>query len=84
MTTANQMAAAVSKAVGRDVQAEAVPQQAWAQTLQQFGLPPGSTGPYEQMMESINNGWIAFGQPNTEPVYGTQTPEEFFASVAKQ
>ena len=83
MTTANQMAAAVSKVIGRDVQAQAVPRQAWAQTLQQFGLPQGSTGPYEQMMESINNGWIAFGQPGTESVPSTQTPEEFFARISK-
>jgi uncharacterized protein YbjT (DUF2867 family) len=83
LTTANEMAVAVSKEVGREVQAQAVPRQAWAETLQQFGLPQGSTGPYEQMMESINKGWIAFGQPGTEPVPATQTPEEFFAKVAK-
>ncbi|HZY63108.1 MAG TPA: NmrA family NAD(P)-binding protein [Edaphobacter sp.] len=84
LTTANQMAAAVSKAIGRDVQAQAIPRQAWAETLQQFGLPAGSTGPYEQMMESIGNGWIAFGQPGTEPMPATQTPEEFFAKLARQ
>lgn len=84
LVTANQMAAGLGKAIGREVEAQAVPQQAWAQTLQQFGLPEGKTGPYEQMMESINNGWIAFGQPGTEPVPATQTPEEFFADVAKQ
>jgi uncharacterized protein YbjT (DUF2867 family) len=84
LIAANQMAAAVSKAIGRDVQAQAVPRQAWAETLQQFGLPPGSTGPYEQMMESIGNGWVAFGQAGTESVPATQTPEEFFARVAKR
>jgi len=83
LTTANEMAAAVGKAIGRDVQAQTIPRQAWAETLQQFGLPPGSTGPYEQMMESIGNGWIAFGQPGTEPIPATQTPEQFFAAVAK-
>jgi uncharacterized protein YbjT (DUF2867 family) len=77
LTTTNQMAAAVSKTVGRDVQAQAVPRQAWAKTLQRFGLPPGSTGPYEQMMESIGNGWIAFGQPDTEAVAATQTRKNF-------
>ena len=84
LITANQMAAAVSKAIGRDVQAQAIPRQAWADTLQQFGLPPGSTGSYEQMMESINNGWVAFGQPGTEPAPATQTPEDFFAKLADQ
>jgi len=84
LTTASQMAAAVSKAIGRDIQAQAIPRQAWAETLQQFGLPPGSTGPYEQMMESIGNGWIAFGQPGTEPVPATQTPEEFFATLTNR
>jgi uncharacterized protein YbjT (DUF2867 family) len=84
LTTANQMAAAVGKTIGRDVEAQAIPRQAWAETLQQFGMPPGSTGPYEQMMESIGNGWIAFGQPDTEAVPATQTPEAFFAKAAKQ
>ena len=83
LTTANDMAAAVGKVIGRDVEAQALPRPAWAETLQQFGLPAGSTAPYEQMMESIGNGWIAFGQPDTESVPATQTPEEFFASVAK-
>lgn len=81
--TANEMAAAVGKVIGRDVQAQAIPRQGWAETLQQFGMPPGSTGPYEQMMESIANGWITFGQPGTEHVPATQTPEEFFAGVAR-
>ena len=84
LTTANEMAAAVGKAIGREVEAQAIPRQAWAETLQQFGLSAGSTGPYEQMMESIGNGWIAFGQPGTEAVPATQTPEEFFAKVAGQ
>jgi uncharacterized protein YbjT (DUF2867 family) len=80
-TTAKQMAAAVGKAIGRNVEAEAIPRQAWAETLQQFGMPPGSTGPYEQMLESIGNGWITFGQPGTESVPTTQTPEEFFRNL---
>jgi uncharacterized protein YbjT (DUF2867 family) len=84
LTTAKQMAAAVGKTIGRDVEAQAIPRHAWAETLQQFGLPPGSTGPYEQMMESIGNGWIAFGQPDTEAVPATQTPEAFFAKAVNQ
>ena len=84
LTSANEMAAAVGKAIGRDVQPQAIPRQAWAETLKQFGLPPGSTGPYEQMMESIGNGWIAFGQPGTDPVPATQTPQEFFAAIAQR
>ncbi len=84
LRTANEMAAAVGKVIGSDVQAQAIPREAWAQTLQQFGLPPGSTGAYEQMMESIANGWISFGQPGTERVAATQTPEEFFATLVKQ
>ena len=84
LTTANQMAASVGKVIGRAVEAQALPQAAWAQTLQQFGFPPNSTEPYEQMMESINDGWIAFGQPGTESVAATQTPDEFFSEVAKR
>lgn len=35
-------------------------------------------------MDSISNGWITFGQPGTEAMPATQTPEEFFAKLAKQ
>ena len=81
--TAKEMAAAVGKAIGRNVEARAVPREAWAQTLQGFGMPAGSTGPYEQMMDSVNSGWITFGVSGTEHVAATLTPEEFFARVAK-
>src|ERR1700735_3687762 len=63
LRTANQMAAAVGKAIGRDVKAQAVPREAGGKTLEGFGLPPGASGPYEQMMDSINSGWITFGVP---------------------
>lgn len=83
LVTANQMATALGHAIGRQVQAQAIPRQAWAETLQRFGLAPGTTGPYEQMMESIANQWIAFGQPGTEAIPATQTPEAFFTAIAR-
>ncbi len=82
LITATQIAAALSGVIGRTVEAQALPQSTWAQTLERFGLPPGATGPYEQMMESINNGWIAFGQSGTEAIAATQTPDQFFLNVA--
>lgn len=39
LTTAKQMAAAISKVLNRTVDAQAIPRQAWAETLQHFGLP---------------------------------------------
>lgn len=79
----NAFAAALGKATGREVKAQAVPREGWGQMLQGFGLLPGSTGPYEEMMQSINDGWIAFGQPGTEHVAATLSPDEFFARVAR-
>ena len=83
LRTPNEFAAAVGKAIGREVKAQAVPREAWGATLQGFGLPAGSTGPYEQMMESVNSGWIKFGQPGTESRPATITPDDFFARLAR-
>ncbi len=81
--TPTEQATALGNAIGREVKAQSVPREAWAHVLQGFGMPPGSTGPYEQMMDSVNTGWIAFGQPETEHVPATLTFEEFFARIAR-
>jgi uncharacterized protein YbjT (DUF2867 family) len=74
-------ARAMGEALGRPVQARAIPRERWAATLEAMGLPPGGTGPYEEMEDAFNSGWIDFGVPGTEPVAGTTTPAQVFAQA---
>jgi uncharacterized protein YbjT (DUF2867 family) len=82
MVSADELAAAIGAVLGRDVKAQAVPREAWAATLEHMGLPRGSTWAYEEMIEGVNSGWIAFGVANTERVEGTTTAQQVFAAHA--
>ena len=77
------LAQAMSKVVGRTVKARPVPREAWTSTLEFMGLPPGSTGPIEELNDGINSGWIDHGVIGTESIAGTTTPDEFFAAARK-
>ncbi len=79
--SANELAEAMGQALGQPVTAQAIPREQWAATLEAFGLPPGRTGLYEEMMDGCNSGWIAFGAPGAESVAGTTTPAQFFAQA---
>lgn len=79
--TPAQFAAAMSEVLGRPVTAQAVPRDRWTATAESFGIPPGSTWAYEEMVESLNSGWIDFGVPGTEHVPATTTPQEVFAAA---
>jgi uncharacterized protein YbjT (DUF2867 family) len=67
--------------LGREVKAQAVPREAWAAALQQMGLPAGHTWGYEDMLESVNSGWIGFGVEGTERLEGTTSAREVFAAA---
>lgn len=77
------LARAMSTVLGRPVTAQAIPREQWARSLEAFGMAPGSTGMYEEMMDGINSGWIASGIPGTESVAGTVSPAEVFAQARK-
>ncbi len=77
--TPNDTAAAMSEVLGKPVTAQAIPRERWSSTIESFGLPPGSTWGYEEMLDSINSGWIDFGVPGTESVRATTKPAEVFA-----
>ena len=81
--SASELADAMAKALGKPVSAQAIPRERWAATLESFGLPPGRTNLYEEMMDGCNSGWIHFGVPGAESVAGTTTPTEFFAKAVK-
>jgi uncharacterized protein YbjT (DUF2867 family) len=79
--TPAQFATAMSEVLGRRVTAQAVPRDRWTATAESFGIPPGSTWAYEEMVESLNSGWINFGVPGTEHVLATTTPQQVFAAA---
>jgi len=49
--------------------------------LARFGLPPAGVKAYCEMLRGVNAGWIAMGQPGTEPVAAATTPAVFFAKA---
>jgi uncharacterized protein YbjT (DUF2867 family) len=81
VVSANDFANALSQVIGQPVSSQAVPRERWAATIESFGLPPLMVPLYEEMLDSINSGWIHFGVPGTESVAATITPAEFFAKL---
>ena len=75
------LASAMGEVLGRPVQAHAIPREQWTATLEAQGMPPDFIGPFAEMEDSFNSGWIDFGVPGTEPVAGTVTPAQFFAQA---
>jgi uncharacterized protein YbjT (DUF2867 family) len=59
------IARAMSEVLGQPVKAQAIPREHWAASLEAFGMAPGTTGLYEEMMDGFNSGWIDFGVPGT-------------------
>lgn len=79
--TPNEVARAMSEALGRPVQAQLVPRERWTATFESFGFPAGSTGGYEEMLDGVNSGLFAFGVPGTEHVEGRTGAKDFFAKA---
>lgn len=75
------LARAMSEVLGRRVGARPVPRDRWRASLEASGMPPGSTGPFEEMQDGFNSGWIDFGVPGTEAVAGSVTPLQVFAQA---
>jgi uncharacterized protein YbjT (DUF2867 family) len=84
MVSADDLAAALGKALGRDVKAQAIPRQAWAGALEQMGMPAGSTWAFEEMVDGVNSGWIGLGVEGTERIEGTTSAKDVFAAAASQ
>ena len=81
MVSADELATELGEAIGRDVKAQAVPREAWADALQHMGMPKGSTWAYEEMIDGVNSGWIGFGIENTQRVEGTTRAKDVFAAA---
>ena len=83
MVSPDDLAGAMAEVLGRSVTAQAVPRERWTATLESFGMPPGTTGTFEEMIDGCNSGWISFGIPGTESMAGTTTPAQVFAAARK-
>lgn len=68
--SSNDVAEALSQALGQPVTALAVPRDTWVETMAQHGMPADRSGAYIEMLDSFNARWIDFGVPGTEPVKG--------------
>ena len=79
----DELAQGMAEALGRPVQAQAVPREQWSSILESFGFPAGHTGAYEEMIDAVNSGWIHHGVPGTEAVPATLTPAHFYSQAAK-
>lgn len=62
--SAEDIAAALSKSLNRQIKAVQVPQEGWVDTLKQGGLSQQSAESMAEMHENINNGRIDFLDPN--------------------
>lgn len=76
-TDLHEVAAAFGKALGCEVKAMQLPEQAWQGVLEAMGTPADRTGLYIEMVKGFNSGWIHFGNPGTETFHGPTTIEMF-------
>ncbi len=79
--TPDALAGVIGDVLGRPVHAQTVPRDRWAATFESFGMAPGTTGAYEEMLDGFNSGWIHFGVPGTESVAGRTTAAQVFAQA---
>ncbi len=70
----NDIAAAFSAVLGKEVTAVAVPQNQWLGIMQTFASPRNAAAYYE-MTASVNSGFVTFGTENQ--IEGTVTVEEY-------
>lgn len=76
--TPNDLAQAMSAALGVPVAARAVPREEWDIALDKAGLPATAVGEYEVMTDALNSGWIDW-RGEGERVEGTTPAEHVFA-----
>lgn len=72
------LAEAMSEVLEKPVQARAIPRESWNDVLRAMGLPQDKVGPWAEMQDGFNSGWIDFGREGTVSVASTTTPVEVF------
>jgi NAD(P)H dehydrogenase (quinone) len=66
----NDLAREFSSALGRKIEAVAVPRGKWTEFFLGQGMPEGRTESRAEMVDGFNSGWIHFGVPGTEHIKG--------------
>jgi len=72
---------AFAQALGRPVEAIAVPRAEWETLWVSQGMPEGRTAPRAEMVDGFNSGWIHFGVPGTEHVDGASPLREVITQL---
>jgi NAD(P)H dehydrogenase (quinone) len=74
------VANALTKVARREVRAEAVPREAWAEIFAGQGSSP--SGPRIAMIDGFNSGWIAFEGKGVDQILGKVTLDEALEALA--
>jgi NAD(P)H dehydrogenase (quinone) len=78
----NDIARALSSALGRTIEAVAVPRENWTEFFIGQGMPVGRTEPRAEMVDGFNSGWIHFGVAGTEHVTGNTSLRSVIGKLA--
>lgn len=79
------VAAAFASALGRDVQAVAVPESEWQVMISNFGFSPEALNSYSEMIRGINSGHVAFeGGSHVQTVKGQTTIAEAVKKMTEE
>jgi NAD(P)H dehydrogenase (quinone) len=78
----NDIALALSSALGRTIEAVVVPREKWTKFFVGQGMPEGRTELRAEMVDGFNSGWIHFGVAGTEHITGTTSLTSVLANLA--
>lgn len=76
----NDVAAAFSKVLGREIQAVAIPEEQWLEIMKTFSSPKNAEA-YVDMTQAVNSGFITFETKNQ--IEGKVTIEDYAGKVLK-
>jgi uncharacterized protein YbjT (DUF2867 family) len=82
--SSDEIANDLGEVLGHEVKAVSIPREAWTATLEQMGLPRGTTWAFEELMDGVNSGWIDIGVEGTEKRPGTTTARDVFAGLSQR
>jgi uncharacterized protein YbjT (DUF2867 family) len=77
----NDIARALSSALGRTIEAVAVRREKWTEFFVGQGMPEGRTEPRAEMVDGFNSGWIHFGVAGTEHITGATSLTSVIAEL---
>jgi NAD(P)H dehydrogenase (quinone) len=71
----------LSSALGRTIDAVAVPREKWTEFFIGQGMPEGRTELRAEMVDGFNSGWIRFGVSGAEHIKGTTSLTSVIAKL---